>query len=251
MANRLWHWTFGRGIVSTPNDFGRQGEAPAHPELLDSLAADLIANGSIKALQRKILLSAAWQRDSTAHPANEKIDANNRFLWRAHRQRLNAEALRDSVLFSAGALNTKMGGRPVIPPLSKEEYSVMWAREQWPEARDTAEHDRRSVYLYVKRTFPLPMLASFDLPDNSVSCARRDSTTVAPQALTMMNSTFMLAQARRAAAKAEKKSDPLNELWQQTLQRSPTPAERERSKAIPLHLTALVLFNTNEFLYTD
>ena len=251
MANRLWHWTFGRGIVSTPNDFGRQGEAPTHPELLDSLAADLIANGSIKALQRKILLSAAWQRDSTAHPANEKIDANNRFLWRAHRQRLNAEALRDSVLFSAGALSTKMGGRPVIPPLSKEEYSVMWAREQWPEARDTAEHDRRSVYLYVKRTFPLPMLANFDLPDNSVSCARRDSTTVAPQALTMMNSTFMLAQARRAAAKAEKKPDPLNELWQQTLQRSPTPAERERSKAIPLHLTALVLFNTNEFLYTD
>jgi len=251
MANRIWQWTFGRGIVATPNDFGRQGDAPTHPELLDSLADDLLSSGSIKALQRKILLSAAWQRDSSSDPANEKIDANNRFLWRANRQRLDAESLRDSVLFSAGALNTKMGGRPVIPPLTKEEYTVMWAREQWPEARDSAEHDRRSVYLYVKRTFPLPMLATFDVPDNSVSCARRDSTTVAPQALTMMNSSFMLAQARRAAANAEKTTDPLNHLWQQTLQRRPTLSEREKANGMPLHLLALVLFNGNEFLYLD
>ena len=141
MANRIWHWNFGRGIVGTPNDFGRQGDAPTHPELLDSLAADLIDNGSIKALQRRILLSEAWQRDSANSEANEKIDADNRLLWRANRQRVDSETLRDSVLATAGALNTKMGGRPVIPPLSKEEYSVMWAREQWPEARDTAEHD--------------------------------------------------------------------------------------------------------------
>ncbi|MBL8238394.1 MAG: PSD1 domain-containing protein [Bryobacterales bacterium] len=251
MANRIWHWNFGRGIVGTPNDFGRQGDAPTHPELLDMLAAELINSGSIKSLQRKILLSDAWQRDSASNPANEKIDANNRLLWRANRQRLDAETLRDSVLAASGALNTKMGGRPVIPPLTKEEYSSMWAREQWPEALDKSEHDRRSVYLYVKRTFPLPMLASFDTPDTSVSCARRDATTVAPQALTMMNSEFMLAQSKRAALRAEKSPDPVQYLWRHTYQRDPSAADRERAKGFPLAHLALVLFNSNEFLYTD
>jgi hypothetical protein len=252
MANRIWHWNFGRGIVATPNDFGRQGEPPTHPELLEWLAAELIENGgSIKKLQRMILLSDAWQRDSANDEANAAIDANNRFLWRANRQRVDAETLRDSVLTAAGALNTKMGGRPVVPPLSKEEYSVMWAREQWPEALDPAEHDRRSVYLYVKRTFPLPMLASFDTPDNSVSCARRDATTVAPQALTLMNSEFMLKQAHRLAARVEKDGDPIRALWRHTLQRDPSATERDRARDFPLHHLALVLFNLNEFLYTD
>jgi hypothetical protein len=251
MANRVWHWNFGRGIVATPNDFGRQGEAPTHPELLDWLAADLLENGSIKSLQRKILLSDAWQRDSASDDANAHIDANNRFLWRANRLRVDAETLRDSVLSAAGVLNTKMGGRPVIPPLTKEEYTVMWAREQWPEAIDKSEHDRRSVYLYVKRTFPLPMLASFDSPDNSVSCARRDSTTVAPQALTMMNSEFMLKQAHRLGARVEKEQDPVKALFRHALQRDPSAAERQRAQGFPLHQLALVLFNLNEFLYTD
>jgi len=251
MANRVWHWNFGRGIVATPNDFGRQGEAPTHPELLDWLAADLLENGSIKSLQRKILLSDVWQRDSASDDANVNIDANNRFLWRANRLRVDAETLRDSVLASAGVLNTKMGGRPVIPPLTKEEYTVMWAREQWPEAIDKSEHDRRSVYLYVKRTFPLPMLASFDSPDNSVSCARRDSTTVAPQALTMMNSEFMLKQAHRLAARVEKEQDPVKALFRHALQRDPSAGERQRAQGFPLHQLALVLFNLNEFLYTD
>ncbi len=252
IANRIWHWNFGRGIVGTPNDFGRQGEAPTHPELLDWLASELIGGGgSIKKLQRLILLSDAWQRDSASDEASAAIDPNNRYLWRANRQRVDAETLRDSVLAATGTLNTKMGGRPVVPPLSKEEYSTMWAREQWPEAMDKSEHDRRSVYLYVKRTFPLPMLASFDAPDNSVSCARRDATTVAPQALTMMNSEFMLAQARRLAEAAEKQPDPLLHLWRQTLQRAPSATERSRAAGIPRHQLALVLFNLNEFLYTD
>jgi len=256
MANRIWHWNFGRGIVATPNDFGRQGEAPTHPELLDWLAAELIANGgSIKKLQRLILLSEAYQRDSADSEANAAIDAGNRYLWRANRQRVDAETLRDSVLSAAGVLNLKMGGRPVIPPLSKEEYNVMWAREQWPEAIEKSEHDRRSVYLYVKRTFPLPMLASFDSPDNSVSCARRDATTVAPQALTMMNSEFMVNQARRLAERVKSASDPLRELWRNVLQRDPTGVERQRAQAFLQNGAttnlALVLFNLNEFLYTD
>ncbi|MFN0106595.1 MAG: PSD1 and planctomycete cytochrome C domain-containing protein [Bryobacteraceae bacterium] len=259
MANRIWHWNFGRGIVGTPNDFGRQGDAPTHPELLDWLAAELIENGgSIKKLQRLILLSDAWRRDSADDNANPTIDANNRYLWRANRQRIDAESLRDSVLSTAGALNTKMGGRPVIPPLSKEEYTVMWAREQWPEAMDKTEHDRRSVYLYVKRAFPLPMLASFDSPESSVSCARRDATTVAPQALTMMNSEFMLQQARRLAARVEKESNPVERLWRLTLQRTPTTVETQRAEAFlndsapgAMARLALVLFNLNEFLYTD
>ena len=251
MANRIWAWTFGRGIVATPNDFGRQGEAPTHPALLDWLASELMGHGSMKQLTRAMLLSEAWQRDSAGDEGNAAIDANNRYLWRANRQRVDAETLRDSVLAAAGVLNPKMGGRPVVPPLSKEEYSTMWAREQWPEALDPREHDRRSVYLYVKRTFPLPMLASFDAPDTSVSCARREATTVAPQALTMMNSEFMLAQAKRLAAAAGATGDPLAHLWLRTLQRTPTAAERERAAGMALPQLALVLFNLNEFLYTD
>ena len=135
IVNRVWHWHFGRGIVGTPNDFGRQGEEPTHPELLDWLASEFVTQGwSLKKLHRMILLSETYQRSSDFSEANANIDANNRFLWRNNRQRLDAETLRDAVLTVSGDLNLKMGGRPVIPQLSREEYTVMWARNQWPEA---------------------------------------------------------------------------------------------------------------------
>lgn len=263
MANRVWHWQFGRGLVGTPNDFGRQGDPPTHPELLEWLAAELVENGgSIKKLQRLIMTSEAWQRDSSESAANAAIDANNRYLWRANRVRVDAETLRDSVIAASGVLNTKMGGRPVVPPLTKEEYSAMWAREQWPETMDPEEQNRRSVYLYVKRSFQMPMFTSFDAPDPSVSCARRDSTTVAPQALTLMNSDFMLGYAKKLAARvakeAAKPEDRVTRAWKIALQRTPTDSERQRSLAFmaeggeaALTRLCLVLFNLNEFLYTD
>jgi cytochrome c553 len=253
IVNRVWHWHFGRGIVATPNDFGRQGEEPSHPELLDWLASDFVSNGwSLKKLHRAILLSDTYQRSNEFNEANAKIDANNRYLWRANRLRLDAETLRDSVLAASGELNLKMGGRPVIPRLSPEEYSVMWARNQWPESLDAREHNRRSVYLYVKRTFPLPMLSTFDVPDTSVSCSRRDNTTVAPQALTLLNGEFMVSQAAKLADRAGKQPDPIESVWRFALGRAPTAAERIRAQSIAsLQRLCLAVLNTNEFLYVD
>jgi hypothetical protein len=265
MANRIWHWQFGRGIVGTPNDFGRQGDPPSHPELLDWLAAELVANGgSIKKLQKLIMTSDAWQRDSSDDASNASIDAGNRLLWRANRTRIDAETLRDSVIAASGSLNTRMGGRPVVPPLTSEEYASMWQRDQWPETMDLEEQNRRSVYLYVKRSFLMPMFTSFDAPDTSVSCARRDSTTVAPQALTLMNSEFMMRYAARLAARAtgHARSDEerVASAWNFVLQRPPTASELQRSLGFlrdggssdaALTRLCLVLFNLNEFLYTD
>jgi cytochrome c553 len=252
IVNRVWHWHFGRGIVGTPNDFGRQGEAPTHPALLDWLASEFVQNGwSLKKLHRTIMLSAAYQRSSAHNEANARIDAGNLNLWRMNRQRIDAETLRDSMLAASGALNLKMGGRPVIPPLGKEEYTVMWARNQWPEALDPREHTRRSVYLYVKRTFPLPMLSAFDAPDTSMSCSRRDSTTVAPQALTLINGEFSVAQANRFAGRVRTAADPIAEIWRTAFGRPPSAAEKATAAKMPLEQLCLVVFNTNEFLYVD
>mgnify|MGYP000190096290 CR=1 FL=1 len=259
IVNRMWHWHFGRGLVATPNDFGRQGEEPTHPELLDFLAADFTANGySMKKVHRLIMLSDTYQRASKFDEANARIDADNRSLWRANRLRLDAETLRDTVLAASGSINLKMGGRPVIPKLSPEEYTVMWARNQWPEAMDPREHTRRSIYLYVKRTFPLPMLSVFDAPDTSMSCSRRDNTTVAPQALTLMNGDFMVEQAaalarRSAGSTAEQQ---IANVWLNALGRRPSASELAKAKSAvndeaSLARLCLVVLNMNEFLYVD
>lgn len=260
-VNRVWHWHFGRGIVATPNDFGRQGEEPSHPQLLDWLAADFMKNGwSMKKLHRLIMTSDVYQRASTVSETNSRIDAQNRYLWRMNRQRLDAETLRDSVLAAAGTINLKMGGRPVIPPLTAEEYSSLWSRNQWPESLDPREHTRRSVYLYVKRTFPHPMLSAFDTPDTSMSCSRRDSTTVAPQALTMINSKFMWDQAKALVTKvntAAADGDRIRGAFRLVLQREPNDSELRKASSFVKQEQdgwvrfALVLLNTNEFLYMD
>lgn len=137
----------------------------------------------------------------------------------------------------------------------------MWARNQWPEAMDQREHARRSVYLYVKRNFPLPMLSTFDAPDSSTSCSRRDNTTVAPQALTLMNGDFMVGQARKLAALArnehpESAGTRVDFIWRRALGRMPGAAERGKALAIlndeaSLDRLYLALLNTNEFLYID
>src|SRR5207237_5416896 len=148
-----------------------------------------------------------------------------------NRQRVDAEELRDSALAVAGTLNLKMGGRPVVPPLTAEEKAGMWAVSQWPVSLNPAEHNRRSVYLYVKRSFPYPMFAIFDAPETSVSCPRRDATTVAPPALALSNSSFMLAQAGRFAERVhrERSDNPVEAAWELALGRSPSAAETDES----------------------
>src|SRR5207237_3490789 len=126
MVNRIWLWNFGRGIVGTPNDFGRQGDPPSHPELLDWLAVEFMDRGwSAKAIERLILLSNAYQMSTRNDDGNARIDASNRYLWRMNRHRLEAEQLRDAILASAGNINLKSGGPSVVPPLSQEEMAGM------------------------------------------------------------------------------------------------------------------------------
>ena len=261
MVNRIWQGHFGRGIVATSNDFGRQGDAPTHPELLDWLASEFAAQGySIKALHRLMMLSNTYQMSSEPNQANSMVDADNRFLWRMNRRRLQAEELRDSVLASSGALNMKMTGPPVAVPLSEEEKAGMRDPTQWPVHPDVAEHNRRSVYLYVKRSFRLPMFEAFDQPDAVASCARRESSTVAPQALTLMNSDFMLKQAAQLAERLRKdnSNDPAKLIEAGSriaFGRAPKVDEAKRAAAFlernDLAALCLLWFNTNEYLYVD
>jgi hypothetical protein len=239
MVNRLWQGHFGRGIVATPNDFGRQGERPSSPELLDWLAVEFMDKGwSVKQMHRLIMNSAVYK--ARRAPA-----------------RLDAEAIRDSVLSASGGLNGKMYGPPVVMPLADDEREAMRDLSMWPVTSDASEYDRRSVYLFVKRSFRLPLLATFDGPDTSQSCPRRDSSTVAPQALTLMNSEWMHKQAERFAARILKSDDPVGEAWQIALSRSPNSAEREKAGQLlerngnNLQQLALLLFNMSEFLYVD
>jgi hypothetical protein len=255
MVNRVWQGHFGRGIVATPNDFGRQGDAPSHPDLLNALAADFIANNwSVKALHRKIMLTDAYQRQSGPHAQNSKVDANNTYLWRMNRRRLEAEELRDAVLQTAGQLNTKMYGPPVVLPLSKEEFLGIREPELWPINLDPAEHNRRSVYLYVKRSFKMPMLETFDVPDPTMSCARRESSTVAPQALAMMNGDFTRSYAAKMAERFQGEN-AVDNAWRHALGRPPTGAEKEKAQAFLQRNTladlSLLILNMNEFLYVD
>ena len=261
MVNRVWQQHFGRGIVATANDFGRQGDAPSHPELLDWLAVEFMDRGwSMKALHRLILTSDAYRMASAANPANESKDAENRYFWRANRQRLEAESIRDAALAVNGKLDLKMGGQPVVVPLSKEEQDGMRDATQWPVTANVADFDRRSVYLMVKRSFRLPMLEAFDAPESTQSCARREASVVSPQALALMNSEFMNGQAARFAARLEAESPgdrakQVHNAWRLALGRAPDAAELARAAKLlesqPLSRLCLVLFNLNEFLYVD
>jgi hypothetical protein len=267
MVNRIWQGHFGRGIVGTPNDFGRQGDRPTHPELLDWLASEFVEKGwSMKAMHRLIMLSNTYQMSSLSNEANAKLDADNRYLWRMNRRRLEAEMLRDSVLSVAGSINLKMGGPPVIPPLTPEEMAGLKDASQWPVGLDKTEYTRRSVYLYVKRSFRMPLFEVFDMPDTSFSCERRNVTTVAPQALALMNNDFVLEQARYFAERlirdsGENPANWIDAAWQASMARPAVDAERQdalrflqQQQTSPkeglAHL-CLTIFNMNEFAYID
>jgi hypothetical protein len=238
MVHRIWQGHFGRGLVATANDFGRQGEAPTHPGLLDWLAVKFVEDGwSVKTTHRLIMLSRTYQLGSGFDEENSKVDPDNHYLWRMNRQRLNAEMLRDSVLTTSGEINLKFGGEPVIPKLSEEERLGMWAEAQWPETLDPSENNRRSVYLYVKRSFPFPMFTTFDMPDTSGRCSRRDVTTVAPLALELLTSEFMWGQAAAMAARVREKAGSgtegfIAEAWRVALGRKASPEERRKASEL-------------------
>jgi hypothetical protein len=203
MVNRLWMYHFGEGIVSTPDNFGRIGSPPSHPELLDWLATEFVARGwSVKAMQRLMVTSSAYRQASTSASADaRKIDPDDRLLWRQRLHRLEAEPLRDAILDVSGSLNTAMYGPPV--PMQRQADGEVTAPAD-------ASGARRSVYLQVRRSQPLTLLQVFDQPVMETNCTRRGVSTTPSQALTLLNSDFMTRQADAFADRIvkEKPDDP-------------------------------------------
>jgi hypothetical protein len=281
LVNRVWAWHFGEGLVRTPGDFGFQGEEPTHPELLDWLATDLMSHGwSLKRLHRMILTSSTYRMSSVATGAGLKTDPENRLLWHFPRRRLEGEAIRDTMLACGGRLNPKLFGPPVVPPLGKEELTGLFdAKGKWPVTKDGHEHDRRGVYLLVRRTFAYPLFATFDPPEVMTSCPRRMRTIVPTQALALFNSPLARGQAaafahRLLADCGEEPEHLVDRAWLLAFSRPVTTAERDHALAFlkarttalrPRQDTAqsfsttedaladlcLALFNANEFIYVD
>ena len=198
MVNRLWQHHFGVGLVATSNDFGMQGELPTHPELLDFLAVEFMDRGwSMKEIHRLMVTSSAYCQDSQIDPANPAhgrafaADPGNKLLWHARRRRLEGEAIRDSLLVLSEDLSERMFGVSARPKLPDGVSNYAWK----PDA-SRAERNRRSVYIFVKRNMRYPLFDAFDWPDLHNSCARRVSTTTAPQALLMLNGDLTLENAR-------------------------------------------------------
>lgn len=211
LVNRVWMHHFGRGIVATPEDFGRLGEPPTHPLLLDYLADRFVAEGwRLKPLHKLIMTSTVYRQASTRHSAGEQADADNRLLWRMNLRRLDAESLRDAVLSASGAMNVQMFGPPV--PVREDEVGrfVIGIENKDGENKPGAEiplngqEHRRSVYVQQRRTRPLSVLSAFDLPSMDPHCTRRNASTAATQSLMLMNSDFITANARQFAQRVQR-----------------------------------------------
>jgi hypothetical protein len=269
MVNRIWQWHFGEGIVRTPDNFGRLGQRPTHPELLDWLAARFVEDGwSIKQLHRRIMLSSVYQM-STAHNARaSQFDPENRLLWRMNRRRMEVEVIRDSLLAVSGWLDLSMGG-----PVLEDKTLVILSASVLRNGK-LYDSDRRSVYLPVLRSGLFDMFQSFDFPDPAVVSGRRSNTTVAPQALFMMNGRLMTDSAGRMAehllADQSNYSKRIEAAYQMAYNRSPSNAEiadwrqflrdyeqalsQTDAKARPRQVwqaVCRVLLSSNEFVYVE
>jgi len=224
MVNRIWHYHFGRGLVGTPSDFGAMGERPTHPELLDWLAAEFIRDGwSMKRMHKLIMTSAAYQESSEFRKDAAAIDPDDRLLWAFHRQRLDSEVIRDASLAVSGLLNLEVGGPSVYPELPK---GMAAPRGGW-KVSGAQEGNRRSVYIFVKRNARYPMMEAFDMPDTHESCSRREVTTTAPQALTMINDRVVLDWAQAFAGRALAAKDPVDRAFRLAYSRPPDGWEKD------------------------
>ncbi len=254
IVNRLWLQHLGEGLVSTPENFGRSGSPPTHPELLDYLAGELVRSGwSLKHVHRLIVRSAVYRQSSVFDPVRHgkarQVDPDNRLLWRQRLRRLEAEALRDALLAASGALGRRMFGPPV-GVVRKGDGEVV--------APAGPEGLRRSLYLQVRRSQPLTILQVFDQPVIETNCTRRGTSTVSSQALTLLNSDFVSERAEALAARAlrEASADPAGRALLLAFGRPATARERELFAAFLARRGALaylchMLLGANEFAYVD
>jgi hypothetical protein len=257
IANRVWHYHFGRGLVATPSDFGSMGALPTHPELLDWLTATLLEDGgSLRKLHRRIVTSATYRQSSRHHPEYARRDADNTLLWRMNRTRLDAESLRDAVLQISGQLDLTMGGpsvklfkqSPGIHRTPKVDYLAF--------DPDRPGAHRRSIYCFVFRTLPDPFLDTLDCPDASQFTATRASSMTALQALALLHDPFMVRMSQHFAkrvADAGTLEDQVRQVYRLALGRDPTAREVEIVGAYAsrhgMANACRMLLNCNEFLF--
>ncbi len=286
VVNRIWQHHFGDGLVRTANDFGKMGESPSHPELLDWLAAEFIASGwKWKPLHKLIMTSNTYRMSSDWSEEAAAIDPDNRLLWRFSYRRLEAEPIRDATLAVSGQLNSEMGGPSIYPKIDAGILAGQSRPGQGWGKSDERSASRRSVYIFVKRSVIVPLMEVLDAADSNEPCPRRNTSTVAPQALTLLNSEFMNQQARHFADRLVREcgNDPAMQIeraYRLALARAPSTAEldagveffRDRRASIiakrpaagaatdqplpdpdreALAAFCLVVLNLNEFVYID
>jgi hypothetical protein len=281
IVNRVWQHHFGEGLARTVSEFGVRSERPTHPELLEWLAHEFAARGwRLKRLHRLLLSSSVYLQDATFDAARAELDPDNRLLWRRRPQRLEAEILRDAMLSVSGTLNLEAFGPAFKPPIPAEAIVARNAKDPYPQdARDAPATRRRTVYMFHKRVVQHPLLQAFDGPDATVSCGRRSRTTVAPQALALLNDPLLRNWAvdfarRLVAAGGDDQKQWVDRGLRLAFSRPPTAAElaaaveflerqlQGRAARDPsltdagLCIQALAdfcqtLFSTNEFVYAD
>ena len=291
MINRLWQHHFGKGLSASSSNFGIMGFEPTHPDLLDWLASEFATDWSLKRMHRLMVTSSAYRMAS--RPQNPRwtearnrlakerwqeatsIDPENAFLTRMRRRRLEGEAIRDALLAVTGTLSQRRGGPGVRPPLPEELVSTL-LKNQWNITENEKDHTRRSLYLFVRRNLRFPIFDVFDQPDTNASCAVRGRSTIAPQALTMMNSALTFEAAEQLASQVLAESNQtdarrVRAVFLKTFSREPSSKETEHSLEFLKSQTKLLspelgeqqarsaawrdfclaMFNTNEFLYID
>ena len=279
MVNRIWQHHFGEGLVRTVNDFGARCDLPTHPELLEWLAKEFVKGGwKLKPLHRLIMTSSVYLQDTKFDAAKAKVDPENRLSWRRRPQRLEAELLRDAMLAVSGKLNTNMHGPAVKGPIAAEAIQARNVQDPYPnDIKDSSSTRRRSIYMFHKRVVQSPLMQAFDGPDAQASCGRRENTTVAPQALALLNDRFVRARAINFADRVGKEAgtDPAAQArlaWRLGLGREPSPSELESGVAFinaqlqerasrkgdekTMQQLALAdfcqaIFALNEFIYVD
>jgi hypothetical protein len=285
IVNRVWQYHFGRGLVETPNDFGHMGALPTHPELLDWLAVEFRDGGqSLKKLHKLIVTSATYQQvsegmtggnkgnreEKVSFAANPPLppltpvqtaiqsDGDNRYLWRQNRRKLEAEAVRDSVLFVSGKLNQRMGG-PSFQDfvIEKPEHSPHYEYQAY-DPEDPRSH-RRSIYRFIVRSQQQPFMTTLDCADPSMQVGKRNESGSPLQALTLLNNALMLTMAQHFAAKLEKSEGDLSakveRAYYEALAQPPTSSDLEAlthyAKQFGLANACRVLFNLNQFAFVD
>lgn len=274
-VNRLWLHHFGEGIVRSTDNFGFAGQKPTHPELLDYLASELVAGGWKQKRLHKLMVMSRTYRQSSLHPRQDQFaekDPTNLYWWRANRQRLDAETLRDSILQASGKLDLRAGGPSFFAPISAEALEGLSMKSGGYPKSPPEETFRRSIYMFTKRGLGVPLMTTFDACDTTMPNSRREVSIVAPQALALMNNDWVQAQSKAFAQRVIKESADakgrVDRAWQLAFERLPSDEERAGALAhVEVQQKRLatagnaeeeawaslchVLLNANEFIYVD